>query len=82
VDPLFPAVNGDYLDPHNFRNRTWKPAQIPADIKPFRRIYPGALVRLTEPQHPCWPDYREGAFVAALPQRKRRHETSSEGATR
>jgi len=36
---LFPAVNGGYLDLHNFRNRDWKPAQIAAGIEPFRRIY-------------------------------------------
>jgi integrase len=27
------------FDLHNFRNRTWKPAQIAVGIKPFRRIY-------------------------------------------
>jgi integrase len=36
---LFPAVNGVYLDLHNFRNRDWKPAQRAAGIDPFRRIY-------------------------------------------
>jgi hypothetical protein len=36
---LFPAVNGGYLDLHNFRNRDWKPAQLAAGIQPFRRIY-------------------------------------------
>ena len=38
-DLLFPAVNGGYLDLHNFRNRDWKPAQRAAGIEPFRRIY-------------------------------------------
>ena len=38
-DLLFPAVNGGYLDLHNFRNRDWKPAQRTAGIEPFRRIY-------------------------------------------
>ena len=38
-DLLFPAVNGRYLDLHNFRNREWKPAQRAAGIEPFRRIY-------------------------------------------
>ena len=38
-DLLFPAVNGRYLDLHNFRNRDWKPAQRAAGIEPFRRIY-------------------------------------------
>jgi integrase len=27
------------FDLHNFRNRTWKPAQIAVGIKTFRRIY-------------------------------------------
>jgi integrase len=36
---LFPALNGGYLDLHNFRNRNWKPAQLAAGIDPFRRIY-------------------------------------------
>jgi integrase len=36
---LFPALNGGYLDLHDFRNRNWKPAQIAAGIDPFRRIY-------------------------------------------
>ena len=39
TDLLFPAVNGGYLDLHNFRNRDWKPAQRAAGIEPFRRIY-------------------------------------------
>ena len=38
-DLLFPALNGGYLDLHNFRNRNWKPAQIAAGIQPLRRIY-------------------------------------------
>ena len=36
---LFPALNGGYLDLHNFRNRNWKSAQLAAEIGPFRRIY-------------------------------------------
>jgi len=36
---LFPAVQGGYLDLHNFRNRNWKPAQVAAGIEPLRRIY-------------------------------------------
>jgi len=36
---LFPAERGGYLDLHNFRNRSWKPAQLAAEIEPFRRIY-------------------------------------------
>ena len=36
---LFLAVNGGYLDLHNFRNCNWKPAQVAAGIEPFRRIY-------------------------------------------
>ena len=36
---LFPAAHGGYLDLHNFRNRNWKPAQLAAEIDPFRRIY-------------------------------------------
>jgi integrase len=36
---LFPAERGGYLDLHNFRNRTWKPAQIALGIEPFRRVY-------------------------------------------
>jgi integrase len=36
---LFPALNGGYLDLHNFRNRNWKSAQLAAGIDPFRRIY-------------------------------------------
>ncbi len=39
TDLLFPAINGGYLDLHNFRNRKWKPAQLAAGIDPFRRIY-------------------------------------------
>jgi integrase len=38
-DLLFPAERGGCHDLHNFRNRTWKPAQIAVGIKPFRRIY-------------------------------------------
>ena len=38
-DLLFPAVNGGYLDLHNFRNREWKPAQLAAGTDPLRRIY-------------------------------------------
>ena len=38
-DLLFPAVNGGYLDLHNFRNREWKPAQLAAGADPLRRIY-------------------------------------------
>jgi integrase len=38
-DLLFPAVNGGYLDMHNFRNRDWKPAQQAARVEPLRRIY-------------------------------------------
>ena len=38
-DLLFPALNGGYLDLHNFRNRNWKPAQFSAGIQPLRRIY-------------------------------------------
>ena len=36
---LFPALNGGYLDLHNFRNRNWRPAQAAAGIEPRRRIY-------------------------------------------
>jgi integrase len=36
---LFPAAKGGYLDLHNFRNRSWKPAQIAAGIEPLRRVY-------------------------------------------
>jgi integrase len=36
---LFPALNGGYLDLHNFRNRNWRPAQAAAGIEPPRRIY-------------------------------------------
>jgi integrase len=36
---LFPAQRGGYLDLHNFRNRSWKPAQLAAGIEPLRRIY-------------------------------------------
>jgi integrase len=35
----FPALNGGYLDLHNFRNRNWRPAQDAAGIEPPRRIY-------------------------------------------
>ncbi|MBA3475383.1 MAG: site-specific integrase [Actinobacteria bacterium] len=35
---LFPALNGGYLDLHNFRNRNWRPAQGAAGIEPPRRI--------------------------------------------
>jgi integrase len=38
ADLLFPAVNGGYLDLHNFRNRNWKPAQLVAEIEPFHRM--------------------------------------------
>jgi integrase len=36
---LFPSPRGGYFDPHNFRNRYWKPAQIEAGIVPPRRVY-------------------------------------------
>ena len=36
ADALFPAVNGGYLDLGNFRNRSWKPAQLAAGIEPLR----------------------------------------------
>jgi integrase len=36
---LFPAPRGGYLDLHNFRRRTWKPAQLAAGIEPLRRPY-------------------------------------------
>ena len=36
---LFPSPRGGYLDLHNFRNRSWKPAQNAADISPLRRVY-------------------------------------------
>ena len=36
---VFPAPRGGYLDLHNLRNRSWKPAQYAAGIEPFRRIY-------------------------------------------
>jgi integrase len=39
TDLLFPAERGGYMDHHNFRNRSWKPAQLAAGIQPFRRIY-------------------------------------------
>jgi integrase len=36
---LFPAPRGGYLDLHNFRRRSWKPAQRAAGIEPVRRPY-------------------------------------------
>jgi integrase len=36
---VFPALQGGYLDLHNFRNREWKPAQVAAEIAPLRRVY-------------------------------------------
>ena len=36
---LFPSARGTYTDLHNFRNRSWKPAQKAAAIAPLRRIY-------------------------------------------
>ena len=36
---LFPAPRGGYLDLHNFRRRTWKPAQLASGIEPLRRPY-------------------------------------------
>jgi integrase len=36
---LFPSPRGGYLDLHNFRNRSWKPAQKAAGIAPLRRVY-------------------------------------------
>jgi hypothetical protein len=32
-------MRGGYLDPHNFRNRNWKPAQKAVGITPLRRVY-------------------------------------------
>jgi len=36
---LFPATRGGYLQLHNWRPRTWRPAQREADIFPVRRVY-------------------------------------------
>jgi integrase len=36
---LFPSANGGYFDLHNFRNRSWRPAQKAAGITPPRRVY-------------------------------------------
>jgi integrase len=36
---LFPAVEGGYLDLHNWRPRHWRPAQREAGISPVRRVY-------------------------------------------
>jgi integrase len=36
---LFPAPRGGYIDPHNFRARSWRPAQVAAGIEPIRRPY-------------------------------------------
>jgi integrase len=36
---LFPSTNGGYFDLHNFRNRSWRPAQKAAGITPLRRVY-------------------------------------------
>jgi integrase len=36
---LFPSANGGYFDLHNFRNRSWRPAQKAAGITPLRRVY-------------------------------------------
>jgi len=36
---LFPSANGSYFDLHNFRNRSWRPAQKAAGITPLRRVY-------------------------------------------
>lgn len=36
---VFPSPTGGYFDPHNFRNRHWRPAQRSAAIEPLRRIY-------------------------------------------
>jgi integrase len=36
---LFPAARGGYIDLHNFRARTWRPAQISAGMEPIRRPY-------------------------------------------
>ncbi len=36
---LFPSLRGGYLDLHNFRSRSWKPAQNAAGIVPLRRVY-------------------------------------------
>jgi integrase len=35
----FPSARGAYLDLHNFRNRSWKPAQTAAGISPLCRVY-------------------------------------------
>jgi integrase len=36
---LFPPPRGCYLNLRNFRNRSWKPAQVQAGINPLRRVY-------------------------------------------
>jgi integrase len=36
---LFPSAHGGYFDLHNFRNRSWRPAQKAAGITPLRRVY-------------------------------------------
>src|SRR5436190_1438361 len=35
---VFPSPRGGYVDLHNFRNRSWKPAQRAAGIAPVRRV--------------------------------------------
>jgi len=36
---LFPSPRGGYLNLRNFRNRTWKPAQVEVGMNPARRVY-------------------------------------------
>lgn len=36
---VFPALRGGYIDLHNFRARSWRPAQVAAGIEPIRRPY-------------------------------------------
>jgi integrase len=36
---VFASPRGSYLDLHNVRNRSWKPAQKAAGIAPLRRVY-------------------------------------------
>jgi len=36
---VFPAVEGGYLDLHNWRPRDWRPAQEAIGLDPLRRVY-------------------------------------------